>query len=172
MKKALFRFAAIVTAFMMFASCSVLKTLTANALTSGTNTGSSLLNLYRLVQASKNQSTSSIDLTNTSNLINLGQILAGASALPNATSQYTQDFSTGLINGSSNLVNNNNLSGVLGGLLSMANLGTSTFSTAATQAAAQAANTGAAVAQTAVNNSTSGASEALSALGSIFSLFK
>ena len=167
MKKSLFRLAAIVAAFMMFSSCSVLKSLTANALSAGTNTGSALLNLYRLVKASKSQSTNSIDLTNTSNLINLGQILAGASALPNASQSYTQDFSSGLINGSSNLVNNSNLGGVLNGLLSMANLGQSAFSTAATKAAA----TGAA-AQTAVSNTTAGAAEALSSLGSIFSLFK
>lgn len=167
MKKSLFRIAAIVAAFLMFSSCSVLKSLTANALSTGTNTGSALLNLYRIVKASKSQNTSSIDLTNTSNLINLGQILAGASALPNASQSYTQDFSSGLINGSSSLVNNSNLGGVLSGLLSMANLGKSAFSTAATQAAA----TGNAAA-TQVSNTTAGASEALSSLGNIFSLFK
>ena len=165
MKKFIFRFAAIIAAFLMFSSCSVLQRLTANGLTTGTTTGSALLNLFNLVQQSRNQSTSSIDLTNTSNLIRLGQILAGASALTNASTSYTNDFSTGLIQGSSNLVNNNNLGGVLSGLLSMASLGNSAFNSAATQAYATGATTA-----TQVSNTTQGASEALTALGSIFSL--
>ena len=165
MKKFIFRFAAVAAAFLMFSSCSILSRLTANGVATGNTTGSALLSLFNLVQQSRNQSTSSIDLTNTSNLIRLGQILTGASALTNATPTYTSDFSTGLIQGSSNLVNNNNVGGVLSGLLSLANLGNSAFNSAATQAY----TTGNAAA-TQVSTATAGASETLSALGSIFSL--
>lgn len=167
--KAIRRIAVLLAGILLISSCSILRSLTGNATTTGTNTGSALLNLYQVYQAFKNggnRATASnnygIDLTNASNLISLGQILTGASALPTASQSYTNEFSNAMISGSSNLVNQSNLGGILSSLLSLGNANTSALSAAA--ASAQSGY------QTTVNNNTVGMSDAVSALGSIFSL--
>ena len=165
MKKSLFRLAAIVAAFMMFSSCSVLKSLTANALSAGTNTGSALLNLYRLVKASKSQSTNSIDLTNTSNLINLGQVIRGAKTVSSASTSFLESFTSGLIKGSANKINNSNVANVISGLKTLNGLDTSSLK----NAALKAAMTGAV---SAVSNNAPGVTETLSQVNSILGLLK
>jgi hypothetical protein len=167
--KAIRRIAVLIAGIFLISSCSILGRLTGNATTTGTNTGSALLNLYQLYQAfragGRTPSVSNnygIDLSNASNLISLGQILAGASALPNATQSYTNEFSNAMMTGSSNLVNQSNLGGILGSLLTLGNANTSALSAAAANAQAGAATT--------VNNKTAGVADAMSALGTIFSL--
>ena len=155
------RLAAVVAAIMLLSGCSVLKTLTANALATGTNTGSALLNLYNVYKTAKSAK-QGIDLTNTSNLLNLGQLLTGASSLTNATPTYTNQFSNGLISGSSNLVNNSNLANVLSGLMSLGNINSPAITQAATQAA-----TGT---QATVTASQPGVSETISALTGLLGL--
>ena len=173
--KHIIRFAACIAAFLTISSCSMLGSLAGgNGTTVGSNTGSALLRLFKAWQVLKGNTTtapnynytgntgSGLDLSNVANLINLGQVLTGASTLTNATPTYTNQFSNGLISGSSNLVNNNNVGGVLNGLLNLASGNTSVLSAAAASAAAGN--------QTTVTNQTAGAAEALSTLGSIFSL--
>ena len=172
------RFVACIAAFLTICSCSMLSGLAGgNATTVGSNTGSALLRLFQAYQVLKGNATTStnynytgansstgLDLSNVANLINLGQVLTGASTLTNASQSYTNQFSNGLISGSSNLVNNNNVGGVLSGLLNLASGNTSVLSAAAASAAAGN--------QTNVTNQTAGASEALSTLGTIFSLLQ
>ena len=67
-----------------------------------------------------------------------------------------------MMTGSSNLVNQSNLGGILGSLLTLGNANTSALSAAAANAQAGAATT--------VNNKTAGMADAMSALGTIFSL--
>ena len=75
-----------------------------------------------------------IDLSNLTNIINIGKILTGAGALSNATQAFTDEFSQALINGSNNLVNSGNVAKVLSGLKALNNIDTSAFSESATKA--------------------------------------
>ena len=75
-----------------------------------------------------------IDLSNLTNIINIGKILTGAGSLSNATQAFTDEFSTALINGSNNLVNSGNVAMVLSGLKALNNIDTSAFSESATKA--------------------------------------
>ena len=49
--KAIRRIAVLIAGIFLISSCSILGRLTGNATTTGTNTGSALLNLYQLYQA-------------------------------------------------------------------------------------------------------------------------
>ena len=175
--KHIIRLAACFAALLTISSCGMLGGLAgSNGTATGTSTGSALLRLFQAYQVLKGNATTGtnynytgntstgLDLSNVANLINLGQVLTGASTLTNATPTYTNQFSNGLISGSSNLVNNSNVGGVLSGLLNLANGNTSVLSAAAASAAAGN--------QTNVTNQTAGAAEALSTLGSIFSLLQ
>ena len=75
-----------------------------------------------------------IDLSNLTNIINIGKILTGAGALSNATQAFTDEFSQALISGSNNLVNSGNVAKVLSGLKALNNIDTSAFSESATKA--------------------------------------
>lgn len=120
------RIAAGCAALMLLSSCSVLSGLASSATSVGNSTGSALSAIFNVLK-----STGGIDLSNLANIINIGQILTGANSLTNATAAYTNDFASGLINGSSNLVNAGNVSSVLTGLKSLANIDTSAFTKAA-----------------------------------------
>ena len=109
--------------------------------------------------------TGGIDLSNLTNIINLGQILTGANSLANATTSFTDDFASGLISGSSNLINANNVTSVMNTLKSLSNIDTS----AITNAASSYASTGTV---SPVSTSNSGVSETISALTGLFKTLK
>ncbi|MBR1576357.1 MAG: hypothetical protein IJ654_07925 [Bacteroidales bacterium] len=153
--KALKHIAAGLVALMLLSSCSLLKNLTASGKDSGTSTGGALAALYQIFKSS-----GAIDLGNLANIINIGKVLTGASTLTNATESFATDFTSGLIEGSNQLVNNANVASVLTALKSLSNVDT----TALTQAAESAAQGTA----TALNNSTAGVTPTLSALNNIF----
>ena len=150
---------AAVAALSILSSCSVLQSMTQNATSTGTSTGTALLAIYNVLK-----STGTIDLSNLTNLINLGQILTGANSVADASASYLEKFATGLISGSSNLINNSNVSGVINALQSLSKVDTTSLVDAATAAASGTL--------TKLNNSTAGVSETLSALNSIYKLLK
>ena len=145
------RLVAACTAALMVSSCSILQNVASSATSVGTNTGSAIAGLYQILKA-----TGTIDLSNLTNLINLGKILTGANSLTGATTAFTDEFASGLIKGSQNLVNGSNVAKVLTGLQSLTSIDTSALSTAASFAA-----TGS---QPEINNSTKGVSTAMSAI--------
>ena len=114
-----------VSALLMVSSCSVLQGL-GNATTAGTNTGTALSAIYNVLKAA-----GGIDLSNLTNIINIGKILTGAGALSGATQSFTDEFASALIQGSNNLVNSGNVSKVISGLQSLNNIDTSAFSDSA-----------------------------------------
>ena len=157
--KTLKRIAAACAAVLLLTSCSILQSVGSNnnsATSTGTNTGSAIAALYQILKA-----TGTIDLSNLTNLINLGKILTGANALTGATTAFTDEFASGLIKGSSNLVNGSNVAKVLTGLQSLSSIDTSALSSAASFAA-----TGA---EPEISNSTKGVSTAMSAITSLLS---
>ena len=149
--KALRRLVAACTAALMVSSCSILQNVASSALSTGTNTGSAIAGLYQILK-----STGTIDLSNLTNLINLGKILTGANALAGSTTSYANDFASGLIKGSSNLVNSNNLAKVMTGLESLASIDTSVLANAASFAA-----TGS---DPQITNSTKGVTDSMNAI--------
>ena len=151
------RLAAASAAVILLSSCSVIKSVTSDASSTGISTGSALATLYQIFR-----STGAIDLSNLTNIINIGKILTGASSLTDATSSFTDQFISGLMSGSSNLVNNSNANGVMNALKMLSNIDTS----AITSAAAAAANGTA----TQLNNSMTGVASTMSTLTSIFDL--
>ena len=122
------RIVAGIAALLLLSSCSILKNV-ASASSVGSNTGSAIAAVYNVLKAA-----GGIDLSNLTNIINIGKILTGAGALTNATQAFTDEFSTALINGSNTLVNSGNLSKVLTGLKALNNIDTSAFSESATKA--------------------------------------
>ncbi len=124
------RIVAACTAVLLVSSCSILQNVMSNGNNSGASTGSAIAGLYQILKA-----TGSIDLSDLTNLINIGKILTGANTLANATTSYVDDFASGLIKGSNNLVNSSNLAKVLTGLQNLSNIDTSALSTAASFAA-------------------------------------
>ena len=151
--KALKHIAAGLAALMLLSSCSILKNVTASD--SGSSTGSALAALYQIFK-----STGALDLGNLTNIINIGKILTGANSLAAATQEYTNEFASGLIKGSSQLINDNNVQSVLTALKNLSKVDTSALTQAA-DAAAQGT-------VTQLNNSTAGVSATLSSLTNIF----
>ena len=158
MKQTLKRAVAVVALLAMLSSCGVLNTVS-KATSLGSSTGTALANVIKILK-----STGVLDLSNLGNIINLGQILTGASSLQNATSSYTDEFASGLISGSSNLINQNNVNAVMSALKSLTNTNTSAIQTAATAAYAGQ--------PTQLSTSSAGVSETLSVLNSICDLVK
>ena len=151
--------AAAFVALSLLSSCSVLQSVASSAVSTGKNTGTAIMNIYNVLK-----STGAIDLSNLTNLINIGQILTGAGTLTDATSSYLEQFASGLIKGSSNLINDSNVSSVINSLKSLANVDTTSLMNAATAAASGTL--------TKLSNSTTGVSETLSSLNSIYQLLK
>ena len=116
------RIAAAFVALSILSSCSVLSNLVSSPLTTGNTTGSALAAIYNVLKTNGN-----IDLSDLMNVINIGRILTGANSLTNATQAYTDEFITGLMNGSGNLVNASNVASVLGGLQALNNIDQSVF---------------------------------------------
>ena len=122
------RIAVGLASLLLLTSCSILQKA-ASATSLGGNTGTAISAIYNVLKAA-----GGIDLSNLTNIINIGKILTGAGALSNATQAFTDEFSQALINGSNNLVNNGNVAKVLSGLKALNNIDTSAFSEAATKA--------------------------------------
>ena len=119
------RIAVGIASLLMISSCSMLQTV-GNATTAGTNTGSAISAIYNVLKAA-----GGIDLSNITNIINIGKILTGAGALSSATQSYTDEFANALISGSNNLVNSGNVAKVITGLKALNNIDTSAFSESA-----------------------------------------
>ena len=122
------RIAVGLASLLLLTSCSILQKA-ASASSLGGNTGTAISAIYNVLK-----SAGGIDLSNLTNIINIGKILTGAGALSNATQAFTDEFSQALINGSNNLVNNGNVAKVLSGLKALNNIDTSAFSESATKA--------------------------------------
>ena len=114
-----------IASLLMISSCSILQTV-GNATTAGSNTGSAISAIYNVLKAA-----GGIDLSNLTNIINIGKILTGAGALSSATQSYTDEFANALISGSNNLVNSGNVAKVITGLKALNNIDTSAFSESA-----------------------------------------
>jgi len=123
------RIAAAFVALSLLSSCSILSNLTQSATQTGSNTGSALAAIFNVLKTNGN-----IDLSDLMNVINIGKILTGANSLTNATQDYTNEFITGLMNGSGNLVNSSNVAAVLGGLQALNNIDQSVFTGPAAKA--------------------------------------
>ena len=123
------RIAAGVASLLILTSCSILQNVAANATTAGKNTGSAIAAVYNVLK-----SAGAIDLSNLTNIINIGKILTGAGALSNASQSFTDDFASALMSGSEYLVNSGNVAKVLSGLKALNDIDTSAFSDAATKA--------------------------------------
>ena len=144
-------------AVILLSSCSIIKSATADAMSTGSNTGSALSTLYKILK-----STGTLDLSDLTTLINIGKVLLGANTLTDATQAFSDQFATGLISGSSSIINNSNVSGIMNGLKSLANIDTSVL----TQAAAAAANGN----SFQVNTANAGVSATVDSLTSILQL--
>ena len=116
------RIAAAFVALSILSSCSILSNLTQSATQTGTTTGSALAAIFNVLKTNGN-----IDLSDLMNVINIGRILTGANSLANASQSYTEEFVTGLMNGSGNLVNSANVASVLGGLQALNSIDQSVF---------------------------------------------
>lgn len=153
------RLVALVATISLISSCGILQGVTADANTTGNSTGSALASIYNILK-----STGAIDLSNITTLINLGKILTGAGALSNANSAFAEQFASGLIAGSANLVNESNVNQVMNSLKALSSIDTSALAAAASAAADGKATT--------VNNSTAGAASTVATLNGIMKTFK
>jgi hypothetical protein len=123
--------AAAVITLSLLSSCSVIKNVAAsNPLSSGKYTGQAISALYQVLQK-----TGAIDLSNITNIINLGSILTGATSATKTSQSFLDTFTKNIISGSNNLVNSSNIGGVMSGLQALANMDTSAIAQAATTAA-------------------------------------
>ena len=123
------RIAAAFVALSLLSSCSILGNLAQTAASTGRTTGGALAAIFNVLKTNGN-----IDLSDLMNVINIGKILTGANSLTNATQAYTDEFVTGLMNGSGNLVNSSNINKVLNGLKSLNNIDQSVFTGPAAKA--------------------------------------
>lgn len=153
--------AAAVVALSLLSSCSVIKNVAASdPLSSGKYTGQAISALYQVLQK-----TGVIDLSNITNIINLGSILTGATSATKTNQSFVETFTKNLISGSKGLVTNSNVGGVINGLQTLANMDTSAIA----QAATTAAMTGKVPA---LSNSDSSVSGTINQLTSILNLLK
>ena len=140
---------------MLLSSCSLVKNITSSGTDTGSSTGGALAALYQIFKA-----TGALDLGNLVNIINIGKVLTGASTLTNATEAFASDFASGLMEGSSKLIDQTNVASVMAALKALSNVDTS----AITQAA-DAAATGT---MSALTSSTAGVAPTLNQLTTIF----
>ena len=153
------RIAAAFVAISLLSSCSILSGLTQSATQQGNTTGSALAAIFNVLKTNGN-----IDLSDLMNVINIGKILTGANSLTNATQAYTDEFVTGLMNGSGNLVNSSNVNAVLGGLQALNNIDQSVFTGPAAKAYANGSR--------AVPTSDAGVKATMGALNNLLGVLK
>jgi hypothetical protein len=149
-----------VATIALLSSCSVLKSVATNALTAGSNTGSAIKGLAEVLKQAGN-----IDLGSITNIINLGDVIRGAKTAANASTSFLENFSQGLIKGSTNMINNSNVSNVLSGLKALNGMDTSALKSAAIKAAMTGL-------VNKVSTNDAGVSDALSQVSSIVNLLK
>ena len=152
------RIAAGVASLLLLTSCSILQNA-ASATSLGGNTGTAISAIYNVLKAA-----GGIDLSNLTNIINIGKILTGANSLTNASQAYTSEFITGLMNGSGNLVNSSNVNAVLGGLQALNNIDQSVFTGPAAKAYANGSR--------AVPTTDTGVAATMGALNSLLNTLK
>ena len=152
--------AAALVALSLLSSCSVLKSVASTALTKGTNAGAALVDLAEVLTSS-----GAIDLSSITNIINLGNVISGAKSAAKGNESFLESFTKGLISGSKNAVNTSNVSGVINGLKSLANVDTSAIATAAAKAAISGV-------VPAVSNSAAGVSDTISSIKNILNVLK
>jgi hypothetical protein len=145
-------------ALSLLSSCSILKNVATSALSLGSNTGSAIVGIYNVLKNGK------IDLSDITTLINIGKILTGAQSLTGATPTYMDEFSEGLIEGSSKLVNETNIGAVLNGLKALNRVDTSTLNAAATKALAGTASQ--------VSTSSAGVNDTIAAITNLIGSLK
>ena len=153
------RIAAAFVAISLLSSCSILSGLTQSATQQGNTTGSALAAIFNVLKTNGN-----IDLSDLMNVINIGKILTGANSLTNASQSFTDEFVTGLMNGSGNLVNSSNVAAVLGGLKALNNIDQSVFTGPAAKAYANGSR--------AVPTTDEGVAATMGALNSLLSVLK
>ena len=157
--KAIKAIAAGLATLMLLSSCSVMKNLTSSGSNTGSSTGGALAALYQIFK-----STGALDLGNLTNIINIGKVLTGANALADATTEYATDFTSGLIAGSQQLINDKNVQNVVTALKALSKVDTSALTQAADSAAKGTA--------TALTASTAGVTPTLNQLNAIFKAMK
>ena len=153
------RIAAAFVAISLLSSCSILSNLTQTATQTGSTTGGALAAIFNVLKTNGN-----IDLSDLMNVINIGKILTGANSLTNASQAYTDEFVTGLMNGSGNLVNSSNVAAVLTGLKALNNIDQSVFTGPAAKAYANGSR--------AVPTSDEGVKTTMNALNSLLNTLK
>ncbi|MDO5321262.1 MAG: hypothetical protein Q4F39_02595 [Bacteroidia bacterium] len=136
--KKLTLFAAAALMLLSVSSCSVLSAISgqqSQSLTNGLKVGSALLNLYNQYQGA-----GKIDMTTLNNINNVANVVNGIKNIKQLTGADTSlsDFAQGLMNGSSNLINQNNAAGIISGLTSLSQTDLSGTSNAASILATQA----------------------------------
>ena len=112
-------FIAVVLASLLFTSCgSMSKLLSSTDFTNGSAAGSVIRKLF-----SEFTNVGSIDFSKAQNILNVASLASSLTSLKGDVSNQTvSDFTQGLIKGSSNLVNTNNSSDVMGILSGLSNL--------------------------------------------------
>ena len=116
-------------------SCGLLGGNSQNASTSGTSVGSALLGLY-----TQYKTDGKIDLSNITNIVNLATVVNNIGglkkgAVEDSANSFIEQFTSGLVTGSNNLVNQANSVNVLGQLKNLTNIDLSAITNAASQAA-------------------------------------
>ena len=152
--------AAAVASIALLSSCSILQSVATNALKAGSNTGAAISDLAQVVKTAGN-----VDLGSITDIINLGQVIRGAKTAATASTSFLEKFTSGLIQGSANKINNSNVGNVISGLKTLNGLDTSALKSAAIKAAMTGA-------VNKVSTNDAGVSDALSQVGSILNLLK
>lgn len=112
-------FIAVILAALLLSSCGSLSKLAGSTdFTNGSSAGSVISKLFNEFIGS-----GSIDFNKAQNILNLVTLANSITSLKgDVSNQTTQDFTKGLIQGSQNLVNNTNSSGVMDLLSSLSNM--------------------------------------------------
>lgn len=116
-----YRIIALITAFaMMFSSCGALapQAGTSNAAANGSTAGMALAALATQYLANN----SSLDLSKAQNVLNTVSLLNSLGVLKDGANQTVTDFTSGLISGSKNLVNQSNSSSIMNALTGLTNM--------------------------------------------------
>ena len=142
---------------------------TATTQQTGSSVGLALASLYAQYKID-----GKVDMSNVNNILNLAtlasnlKILKGGAA---ASSSFVEQFASGLISGSKNLVNKNNSAKVIDNLVALSGINLNSITSAASSISNSTAQT-AGAALDKINTASSQVTSAVSTLNSIFSLLK
>ena len=141
MKNKLFTALAVIALMFSLQGCSLLNSAASSAAPTASSqaqsVGASLKTLY-----SNYKTNETLDITDLSTLIDMKTVVAGAQSYKtNSTDpDYYKSFASGIINGSDNLVNSDNVTSVLSSLKGVAESTSSSIDTEATPTAASLKN--------------------------------